>query len=113
MRLSLPVALACLVFAGAAAAEPVTHNITLTLRDHRFTPDRVEVPSGQRIRIELINQDGATEEFDSVDLNVEKDVTPKGRISFVIGPLAPGAYSFMGELHAETASGTLVAVAAR
>ena len=33
--------------------------------------------------------------------------------SFVVGPLKPGAYSFMGELHADTASGTLKAVAER
>jgi hypothetical protein len=42
---------------------------------------------------------------------VEKDVTPHGRISFVVGPLEPGTYSFMGELHADTASGLLKAVA--
>ena len=112
MRLSILVPLAALALANVAAAEPPTHMVTLTLKDHRFAPDTVEVPSGQRIRIELVNLDGATEEFDSIDLNVEKDVTPHGRISFVVGPLAPGAYSFMGELHAATASGKLVAIAA-
>lgn len=97
---------------GAAAAEELP-SVTLTLKDHRFSPDVTQVPAGQRVRIDLINLDAASEEFDSEDLHVEKDVTPKGRVSFVIGPLTPGAYSFMGELHADTASGAIRAVAAR
>ncbi|HEX5380275.1 MAG TPA: cupredoxin domain-containing protein [Phenylobacterium sp.] len=115
MRLTLAAALASALLAGgasAADATPEPHEVTLTLKDHRFTPDSVEVPAGQRIRIVLINQDAATEEFDSEDLQVEKDVTPNGKVSFVVGPLSAGAYSFMGELHADTATGTVTAVAA-
>jgi hypothetical protein len=66
--------------------------------------------AGRPIRIELANQDGALEEFDSDDLRVERDVTPHGRVSFTVGPLKPGSYSFMGELHADTASGVVQAV---
>ena len=100
-----------LVAAAAALADPEVHAVTLTLKDHRFTPSTFEAPAGRRIRIDLINLDAATEEFDSEDLHVEKDVTPHGRVSFVIGRLTPGTYSFMGELHADTAQGTVKAVA--
>ena len=113
MHLTL-VALASVLFAGgvcAAPAAPEPQVVTLVLKNHRFVPDLVEVPAGQRIRIDLDNQDGASEEFDSEDLRVEKDVTPYGKVSFVVGPLNPGTYSFMGELHADTASGTIKAVA--
>ena len=113
MRIVLP-ALGALLLAGTlspAAAAPDAQ-VTLTLKDHRFTPDSVEVPAGQPVRIELINRDAATEEFDSEDLRVEKDVTPNGKVSFVVGPLKPGIYSFMGELHSDTAIGTIKAVAA-
>ena len=110
------VASAALLFAAAAAlparAEADVHVVSLTLSKHRFIPDRVQVPAGRPIRIDLTNQDGASEEFDSEDLKVEKDLTPHGRISFVVGPLQPGTYSFMGELHADTASGAITAVAA-
>jgi heme/copper-type cytochrome/quinol oxidase subunit 2 len=85
--------------------------VTLTLKDHRFTPQTLEVPAGRKIRIDLVNRDAALEEFDSDDLHVEKDVTPNGRVSFTVGPLAPGVYSFMGELHAGAAHGVLKAVA--
>ena len=114
MRLALATLTAALIAAGsaAAAAPAEPHAVTLTLKDHRFTPSAVEVPAGQRIRIELINLDAATEEFDSEDLRVEKDVTPNGKVSFTVGPLKSGTYSFMGELHPDTASGTITAVAA-
>lgn len=98
--------------APAALAETAPpHTVALTLKDHRFSPDHVTVPAGQKIRIELANEDAALEEFDSDDLHVEKDVTPHGKVSFTVGPLKPGKYSFMGELHADTASGDLTAVA--
>ena len=39
-------------------------------------------------------------------------VTPNGNTSFTIGPLKPGRYSFMGEYHAQTAQGEVLAVPA-
>jgi plastocyanin len=102
----------CLVAAPALAAAPAADGgVALTLKDHRFSPDRITVPAGQKVRIDLVNHDAASEEFDSDDLHVEKDVTPHGKVSFTIGPLAPGSYSFMGELHPDTAFGEVVAVA--
>lgn len=103
-----------LLASGSAMAAPAPdlHEVTLTLRDHRFTPEAVEAPAGRRIRINLVNKDAASEEFDSEDLHVEKDVTPNGKVSFVVGPLKPGAYSFMGELHPDTANGTIRIIAA-
>lgn len=107
---------AILGIAGAGAANAALADappaITLTLKNHRFTPASFTVPAGQRVRVTLINQDPATEEFDSHDLRLEEVVTPMGRISFDIGPLAVGQYSFMGEFHAETAQGKVTAVAA-
>ncbi len=89
---------------ASAEPEPV---VTLTLKDHRFMPATATVPSGQRIQVVLVNQDRATEEFDSHDLKVEKLVTPGATIRFTIGPLKAGAYSFMGEFHPQTAQGRL------
>ena len=99
-----------ILLAGAASADQPPA-VTLILKNHRFTPATFTVPAGQRVRITLINQDLATEEFDSHDLRLEEVVTPMGRINFEIGPLQPGQYSFMGEFHAETAQGKVTAVA--
>ena len=103
-------AIAAIATAAAAAATPT--GVTLTLKNHRFAPATFTVPSGQRVRVTLINQDAATEEFDSHDLRLEQVVTPMGRISFDIGPLQAGQYRFMGEFHPETAQGKVTAVVA-
>jgi hypothetical protein len=103
---------AAIAWAGIAVAA-ASPDITLTLQDHRFTPSALTVPAGQKVRVTLINKDAATEEFDSHDLRVEQVVTPRGRISFSIGPLKPGDYAFMGEFHASTAQGKVTAVDAR
>ena len=111
MKPFAPLLLSALAVATAAsAADPPA--LTLTLKDHRFTPAAFTVPAGQKVRLTLINQDAAVEEFDSHDLGVEQVVTPKGKITFTIGPLKPGDYSFMGEFHAATAQGKATAVAA-
>ncbi len=98
-------AVAALLAAPAVAAPT---NVVMTLEHHRFTPSEVQVPAGEKIIIQLINRDAATEEFDSHDLKVEKLVTPSGRATFSIGPLQPGAYSFMGEFHPATAQGRVI-----
>jgi hypothetical protein len=101
-------ALAGLVMAGAAwAADPVR----LVLKDHRFTPSQVTVPAGERLSIEVENQDDTAAEFESHDLRVEKVIAPRGRIIVTIGPLKPGTYKFVDEYHEKTAAGTLTAVA--
>ena len=98
-----------LLWASAAVAQSAQTTVSLVLKDHKFTPSTVTVPADQRIRIELSNQDGAAEEFDSDDLHAEKDVGPHGKVVIQVGPLKPGTYSFMGELHAKTATGQIVA----
>ena len=110
MRLIAVIATLVTITAGGAAAAETT--VTLALKDHRFTPAEVAVPAGQPIRIVLINEDAVTEEFDSGDLMVEEMVTPKGRTSFVIGPLEAGTFTFMGEYHPKTAQGRITAVSA-
>jgi plastocyanin len=103
------VALLALAAAASSAAAPRDVAVAVTLKDHRFTPAAISVPAGVKVRIDLTNQDLATEEFDSHDLKVEQLVTPHGHASFTVGPLKPGAYSFMGEFHPTTAQGRVIA----
>ena len=99
-------ALAVAPAASLASAGPP--EIRLVLKNHRFTPSSFEAPADQKLRITLVNQDAAAEEFDSHDLRVEQVVTPNATISFTIGPLKAGQYSFMGEFHAATAQGQVI-----
>lgn len=98
--------LIALVTAVVAAQTP-TQVIEIQLKDHRFSPAAITAKAGFPIRIELRNDDPAMEEFDSLDLGIERDVTPHGKISIVLPPQKPGAYRFMGELHAKSAIGEL------
>jgi len=83
-------------------------NYTLTLRDHRFAPETIEIPAGQKVKLLVRNQDDTAEEFDSYDLNREKVISGNSEGIVIIGPLDPGTYSFMGEFHADTARGKIV-----
>jgi hypothetical protein len=98
--------LAPMPLTAVAAAGPA---VALTLKNHRFTPAAFTVPAGVKVRILLDNQDAATEEFDSHDLQVEQVVTPHGRAAFDIGPLKAGRYAFLGEFHPATAQGQVTA----
>ncbi len=107
------VALSLTVFAAvlgagsiARAAEPVR----LTLKDHKFTPDKVTVPSGQRLKVEVTNQDETPAEFESSALRAEKIVVPGGKISIFVGPLKPGTYAFVDDYHPDAAKGSFIAV---
>jgi plastocyanin len=92
--------------APAASGQPEV--VKLTLKDHRFSPETITIPAGQRVKIDFTNEDASADDFDSDDLHVDKDIGPHGRTAFFIGPLKPGSYAFKGELHAATAHGTVV-----
>nr|WP_279587898.1 cupredoxin domain-containing protein [Sphingomonas vulcanisoli] len=100
---------------SATLADPVasSRGLQLVLKDHRFSPDVITIPAGQRVKIDFSNQDATADDFDSDDLHVDKDIGPHGRIAFFIGPLTPGTYAFKGELHAATAHGRVVVLPAQ
>jgi len=81
----------------------------LTIKDHRFSPETLTVPAGERVKVTITNADSTAEEFDSSDLHVEKMIPGGQKASIFIGPLKPGVYSFVGELHESTARGKVVA----
>lgn len=97
--------------ACASAAHERVVVVVVTLKDHRFSPDVITVPAGQKVRIDITNRDGSADDFDSDALHVDRDLKPHERAVFEIGPLKPGHYPFKGELHAATAHGEVVAVA--
>jgi len=81
----------------------------LTFQNHRFIPDRIEVPANKRFKLHVKNTDATADEFESTDLNREKLVTPGQTITVFLGPLSPGTYHFFGDFHQDTAQGVLVA----
>lgn len=83
--------------------------VKLTIKDHRFIPDRLEVPAKTKLVLVIRNEDAEPEEFESKDLRREKIVHPGTETRLVLGKLEPGEYAFVGEYHEATAKGLIVA----
>lgn len=93
----------------AVAPLAAASDYTLAIRDHRFEPAELVVPSGEKIRLQITNHDATPEEFESHALNREKVVAGNGRITLYVGPLEAGRYPFFGEFNEATAQGVIVA----
>jgi len=97
----------CLTLAPCAAhADDLP---VLQFRQHRFVPNRIEVPAHVKFRLQVQNTDDSADEFESTDLNREKLVPPGQTVSVFLGPLDPGEYHFFGDFHQDTAQGVIVA----
>jgi plastocyanin len=84
-------------------------SFNLTVKDGRFSPEQVEIPAGQKIKLIIKNEGSGPEEFESSDMNREKIVMAGKRAEIIIGPLKPGVYEFIGEFHPDTAKGKVIA----
>lgn len=91
----------------AQAASPVT--LTVTIKDHRFAPSEIHVPTGVPILLKIRNEDPTPEEFESSALQVEKVIAGAATVTVKVRPLGPGRFPFTGEFHADTAQGAVIA----
>ena len=82
---------------------------SLTIKEHRFSPAELTVPSGKKIKLVVSNLDSTPEEFESHQLNREKVIAGNAKASIYVGPLSPGKYPFFGEFNENTARGVIVA----
>jgi hypothetical protein len=106
---SLSLSFVCAGVLLLAAPVAASDSFSLTLKDHAFVEDMLEVPADTAITLEVVNGDRSAEEFESNDLHVEKIVPPGKSITVRLGPLAAGTYSFFGDFHQATAHGILIA----
>ncbi len=88
-----------------AADEPTFRT---TIKDHRFTPDTIEVPANTRFKLMIKNDDPTPEEFEMKSPKREKVVRGGQEGSIVLGPFKPGTYEFVGEHHESTAKGRFI-----
>ena len=90
-------------------AQAADHEVVLNIKNHVFTPSEIKVPTNQRIKLHVHNQDNTPEEFESHSLNREKLIPAGAKAVIYIGPLKPGRYDFFGEFNPSTAKGVVVA----
>jgi Cupredoxin-like domain len=106
---SLFVLLGVVAMMSFAPAAVRADGLTVTIKDHKFTPTELKIPANQRVEITVINEDATPEEFESHPMKVEKVIAGKSKGMVRIGPLKPGRYPFVGEFHESTAKGDVVA----
>ncbi len=82
--------------------------VKIELKDHKFTPDVIEVEAGKKITLEVHNLDSTIEEFESVDLHREKLVPPNSSVKITLAPLDPGTYNFFGDFNQDSAQGKII-----
>lgn len=94
------------VSAPAAAADLPTFR--LELKDGKMIPQRIEVPAGVKIKIEVFNTGTSPAEFESVQLRKEKVLSPGTNSFVVIAPMQPGEYKFFDDFHPAAGEGVIV-----
>ncbi|MEI6564977.1 MAG: cupredoxin domain-containing protein [bacterium] len=92
---------------GVSRAEDT--GFTIVIKDHQFSPAKLKIPAGKKVKVVIENQDATAEEFESYDLNREKVVAGNAKITVFLGPLKPGIYKYFGEFHKNTAQGVVIA----
>jgi hypothetical protein len=102
-------ALAMLAAMSVASVTAIAQDFNLVVRNHKFEPQEIRVPADKRVSVYVTNEDPTPEEFESTALKVEKVIPGKSKGLVRIGPLAPGRYEFIGDFHADTAKGVVIA----
>lgn len=103
LKYTIFAAFLAVVLSSAAYAD----DYTLTLKDHKFTPENMVIPADQKVKIIVKNQSDITAEFESSDFNREKIVEAGSEITVFIGPLSAGSYGYFDDFHRET-TGTII-----
>lgn len=92
-------AVALLVAAAPALAEEPLH---LSVRNHKFVPEQLDIPAGVKFKLLIRNEDDTPMEFESFELNREKIVPAGQEVPVFLGPLAPGKYAIFDDFHQDT-----------
>ena len=100
--------LAVVLFPSALRAEDAPAP-QLSLKNHAFVPQELEVPANTGIKLTIKNEDDSAAEFESAELNREKVVPAHGTITVWLDPLDPGTYPFFDDFHRDTTTGTIIA----
>ena len=100
-------ALFALAAIGAARAEDLAI-YSLTLKNHRFSPTEIHVPTGKPFFVSVKNLDDAADEFEMHNPAIEKVIPPGEEGKVRIRPLGPGRFPFFGDFHQDTAQGAII-----
>ena len=110
-RLVSSAALHAVILASFLSVSPAFADeaYSITIKDHKFSPEELRVPTGKKVKLIIKNEDATPEEFESYSLKREKVVGGNSQITVFVGPLKAGSYEYVGEFNSKTAKGRIVA----
>src|SRR5690348_3722325 len=85
---------AAFAFWGSGAALPV---FKIAIKGRSFVPTVLAIPSDQKIKILVSNENKEPSEFESFSLHREQVVVGGAQIAVFVGPLKAGAYDFFDD----------------
>jgi hypothetical protein len=109
LKSSVFTVMAVIALMNAPFSASAADSYTLTIKDHKFNPETLEIPAGEKVKITVVNEDPTPEEFESYELNREKIINGNSKGIVFVGPLEPGTYPFFGEFNQDSAKGQIVA----
>lgn len=104
----LRAAVLLLLALGTAVQAADLPTFTVVLEDGVISTRRIELPAGQRFRIEVINKGKTPAEFESLPLGIELVVAPGSKRTRALPGKSPGTYPFFDEFHMQTTQGVFV-----
>ncbi|HET6724963.1 MAG TPA: cupredoxin domain-containing protein [Gammaproteobacteria bacterium] len=107
-RLALACVLGALLAAPTAFAGDIP-SYKLVVKNHKFQPQKLAVPTGQQFKLVVENQDATPMEFESYELDREKVIVGDSTVTIYLGPLDTGAYKFFDDFHRSTTTGVIEA----
>ena len=95
------------VIPPANAQEAVVRTVILNAQSH-FVPELITVPRNVKFLLIVRNESKLIDEIESDDLGTEKLIKAGQSLELLLGPLRPGTYRFVADLHRETANGQII-----
>ncbi|WP_024871116.1 cupredoxin domain-containing protein [Tolumonas lignilytica] len=97
-----------LFLSGSAPLWAADAVLTLTLKDHKFSPAEPTIPANTRVKVTIKNLDPTPAEFESHQFKAERLIPGGKEASLFIGPLKPGKYQFNDEYHEDVSKTYLI-----
>ncbi len=101
-------AITALSFVLASQALSADAEYLVQIKDHKFSPEQIEIPANKNFKLVIENLDKTLEEFESDDLHKEKLVNAGKKVTIPVSALKAGEYKFYGDFHQKTAQGKII-----
>jgi hypothetical protein len=83
--------------------------VEINYLQHRFSPQKIDIPAGVPITLKVVNASKERIEFESFRLHREKVVGPGQTLVLHLPALTVGSYDFYDDFHDDVPEGSILA----